>query len=120
VIVITGTALFIVDRLTGGTGVAGLAAATTAGNAAAVPMVVASANEAYRPVAAQATAIVASSVLVTAILVPVVTAWWAGKVARKQALQQTDEMRNAVLSSACRAAAPAILSDEAGEPPLSD
>ncbi|NYE58068.1 2-keto-3-deoxygluconate permease [Carboxydothermus ferrireducens] len=80
VVVITGTALFIADRLTGGNGIAGLAAASTAGNAAAVPAVVASANHAYAPVAPAATAIVASSVIVTAFLVPIITAWWAKRI----------------------------------------
>lgn len=80
VVVITGAALFVVDRLTGGNGVAGLAAASTAGNAAGVPAAVAAANHAYAPVASAATALLASSVIVTAILVPIVTAWWAKRV----------------------------------------
>lgn len=80
VVVITGAALWTVDRLTGGNGVAGLAAASTAGNAAGVPAAVAAANSVYAPVAPAATALVASSVIVTAILVPIVTAWWAKRV----------------------------------------
>jgi 2-keto-3-deoxygluconate permease len=80
VVVITGSALWTVDRLTGGNGVAGLAAASTAGNAAGVPVAVAAANSVYAPVAPAATALVASSVIVTAILVPIVTAWWAKRV----------------------------------------
>ena len=83
VAVCTGLALWTTDQLTGGTGVAGLAAGTTAGNAAAVPAAIASANGAYGGVAPRATAIVASSVIVTAILVPLMTAWWAGRVARR-------------------------------------
>ena len=84
VVAITGVALWTTDRLTGGTGVAGLAAASTAGNAATVPMAIVAANPAYREAALQATAIVASSVIVTAILVPLVTAWWAGRVAARE------------------------------------
>ncbi len=80
VVVFTGTALLIADRLTGGTGVAGLAAASTAGNAAAVPAIVASANPAYAPAAPAATILVAACVVVTAILVPLVTHWWATRV----------------------------------------
>ncbi|MGG1558090.1 2-keto-3-deoxygluconate permease [Geobacillus thermoleovorans] len=80
VVAITGSALWLVDRLTGGNGVAGLAAASTAGNAAGVPAAVAAANAAYAPVAPAATALVASCVIVTAILVPIVTAWWAKRV----------------------------------------
>jgi len=76
VVIVTGIVLFTVDRLTGGNGTAGLAAASTAGNAAAVPAIVAAANPVYRPAAATATVLVATSVVVTAILVPVVTAWW--------------------------------------------
>jgi 2-keto-3-deoxygluconate permease len=81
VVVVTGIALFFTDRLTGGNGTAGLAAASTAGNAAAVPAIVAAANPVYRPAAASATILVATSVVVTAILVPIVTAWWHRRMA---------------------------------------
>jgi 2-keto-3-deoxygluconate permease len=77
VVVLTGVALFIADRLTGGTGVAGVAAASSAGNAAAVPAIVAAANPVYAQAAASATILVAASVVVTAILVPFLTAWTA-------------------------------------------
>lgn len=80
VIVFTGTALFFADKLAGGNGVAGLAAASTAGSAAGVPTIVAAANPAYAPVAASATVMVAASAIVTAILVPFITAWWAKRV----------------------------------------
>ena len=79
VVAVTGTALFVADRLTGGNGVAGLAAASTAGNAAAVPAIVAAANPAYQEAARTATILVAASVVVTAVVVPLVTAWWAGR-----------------------------------------
>ena len=85
VVVVTGIALFLSDKATGGTGVAGLAAASTAGNAAAVPAIVASANPVYAPAARYATVLVATSVVVTAILVPIVTAWWARRVNRRGA-----------------------------------
>jgi 2-keto-3-deoxygluconate permease len=77
VVVVTGIPLFLADRVTGGTGVAGVAAASTAGNAAAVPAIVAAANPAYAEAAAPATILVAATVVVTAILVPVMTAWTA-------------------------------------------
>lgn len=79
VVVVTGFTLFIGDRLTGGTGVAGLAAASTAGNAAAVPAIVAASNPAYAEAAKHATALVAACVVVTAILTPLLTAWGAKK-----------------------------------------
>ena len=79
---VSGTLLFVVDRLSGGTGVAGLAASSTAGNAAAVPMLVAAANPAYAPAAAHATLLVSASVVVTAVATPLVTAWWAGRLAK--------------------------------------
>jgi 2-keto-3-deoxygluconate permease len=76
VIAISGVFLVAADRLTGGTGVAGMAASTTAGNAAAVPALVAAANHKYAPAAGPATALVAASVVVTAFLAPFLTAWW--------------------------------------------
>ena len=80
VLAVTGTALLIVDRLNGGNGTAGIAAASTAGNAAAVPALVAAANGAYARAAAPATVLVAASVIVTSLLVPVATAWWAARI----------------------------------------
>lgn len=77
VVVVTGIPLFFADRLIGGTGVAGVAAASTAGNAAAVPAIIALANPVYAPAAPAATVLVAACVVVTAILVPLVTAWTA-------------------------------------------
>jgi 2-keto-3-deoxygluconate permease len=74
VVVLTGIPLFFADRLTGGTGVAGVAAATTAGNAAAVPALIAAANPVYAEAAKSATILVAACVVVTAILAPLLTA----------------------------------------------
>jgi 2-keto-3-deoxygluconate permease len=84
VVAITGPVLWGVDRLTGGNGTAGLAAASTAGNAAAVPAIVAAANPAYKAAAVPATVLVATSVVVTAVLVPIVTAWWHRHVSRER------------------------------------
>jgi len=83
VVIVTGAVLWTADRLTGGTGTAGLAAASTAGNAAAVPAIVAGANPVYEPAAASATLLVATSVVVTALTVPLLTAWWAARVAKR-------------------------------------
>ncbi len=82
VVAVSGVCLFIGDKLTGGNGTAGLAAATTAGNAAAVPALVAAANPAYNAAAQSATVLVSASVVVTAIIVPFLTAWWARRQAR--------------------------------------
>jgi 2-keto-3-deoxygluconate permease len=82
VVIFSGIILFLSDRLTGGNGIAGLAAASTAGNAAAVPALVAAANPAYSAAAKQATLLVSASVVVTAIIVPFLTAWWAGRAKR--------------------------------------
>lgn len=80
VIVVSCPALMLVDRLSGGNGTAGIGAATTAGNAAAVPALVAAANHKYAEAAGPATLLVASSVIVTSLLVPVLTTWWARRV----------------------------------------
>ena len=77
VVLVSGSALLVTDRLTGGTGVAGIAAGSTAGAAAAVPALVAAANPAYAAAAASATVLVAASVIVTAATVPALTVWWA-------------------------------------------
>lgn len=90
VVVATGIPLFLADRLTGGTGVAGVAAASTAGNAAAVPAIVAAANPAYADAAGPATILVAACVVVTAILVPIATAWTAKLVGRNEGAHETN------------------------------
>jgi 2-keto-3-deoxygluconate permease len=74
VFVVSGGTLFVTDKLIGGNGLAGLAAASTAGNAAAVPALVAAANPAYKAAADKATILVAASIVVTALLTPIVTA----------------------------------------------
>lgn len=81
VVIVSGAVLFAADKLTGGSGVGGLAAASSAANSAAVPAIVASANPVYAPAAESATVLVAASVVVTAVLVPIVTTWWAARVA---------------------------------------
>jgi 2-keto-3-deoxygluconate permease len=91
VVIVTGIPMFIADRLTGGTGVAGIAAASTAGNAAAVPAIVAAANPAYADAAGPATILIAACVVVTAILTPLVTAWVARMVGRGEEEVAVDE-----------------------------
>jgi 2-keto-3-deoxygluconate permease len=83
VVIVTGCVCILADKLFGGTGIAGAAASSTAGNSAAVPQAVAIADPSYAPVAAAATVQVAASVIVTAILTPFLTAWWVRKVLRQ-------------------------------------
>jgi 2-keto-3-deoxygluconate permease len=80
VVLLSSPALILVDRLLGGKGTAGIAAATTAGNASAVPMLVAAADAQYSEAATPATVLVAACVIVTAMLAPPLTAWWARRV----------------------------------------
>jgi len=76
VVVLTGAACIATDLALGGTGVAGAAASSTAGNSAVVPQSIAMADRRYAAVAAPATIQVSASVIVTAILTPLVTSWW--------------------------------------------
>ena len=64
------------DRLLGGSGVAGAAASSTAGNSAAVPQAIALADPTYAAIASAATVQVTAAVIVTAILTPLLTSWW--------------------------------------------
>lgn len=84
VVFVGGAVLLLADKLTGGDGIAGLAAATTAGNAAIVPAVVAAANPAYAPAAQHATVLVAASVVVSAVLCPIVTVAWARRIQKRE------------------------------------
>ena len=83
-VVVGGAVLLRADKLTGGDGLGGLAAATTAGNAATVPMLVAAANPAYLAAAGPATVLVSASVIVTSIGCPLVVAWYAKRLAAKE------------------------------------
>ncbi|MBW7571372.1 2-keto-3-deoxygluconate permease [Caproiciproducens faecalis] len=60
-------------------GYAGWAVATTAGNAVAVPAVIATADVALQPLVASATVQVAASTVLSAIIVPFIVGWWAKK-----------------------------------------
>ncbi len=60
-------------------GYAGWAVATTAGNAVAVPAAVALIDTAWEPYVASATVQVAASVVISCILAPFITNWWAKK-----------------------------------------
>ena len=78
VIVVTGFMLVLADVLLAkGNGTAGIGAASTAGAAVTVPPIIASIEPTFAPVAPSATALIATSVVVTALLTPPLTAWWA-------------------------------------------
>ena len=85
VFIVTGFCCIVADRLLGGSGIAGAAASSTAGNSAAVPQAVALADRSYAGVAPAATVQVAASVIVTAILTPLLTAWIFRKVSKDRA-----------------------------------
>jgi 2-keto-3-deoxygluconate permease len=55
-----------------------------AGNAAAVPTLVAAANPAYADAAKPATVLITASVVITAVVVPFLTAWWAERFAKSE------------------------------------
>lgn len=97
VVVFSGIPLYFVDRLTGGTGVAGVAAANTAGNAAAVPALIAAANPVYTEAAKSATLLVAACVVVSSVVSPILTAAVAKRAAARMAA------RDAARSSASNA-----------------
>jgi 2-keto-3-deoxygluconate permease len=85
VVVVTGTCCIIVDKLLGGSGIAGAAASSTAGNSAAVPKAIAMADPSYAAIAPAATVQVAASVIVTAVLTPILTSWMYRRVQRQRA-----------------------------------
>jgi 2-keto-3-deoxygluconate permease len=86
VVTVTGFVCIAADRLLGGTGIAGAAASSTAGNSAAVPQAVALADTSFAPIAGAATVQVAASVIVTAVLTPLLTAWWYKRVIHERAV----------------------------------
>lgn len=77
---IGGGFIVLCDRFIGRRpGYAGWAVATTAGNAVAVPAVIAGTDPSWAAYADIATSQVAASAILTAILVPIITSWWAKK-----------------------------------------
>ena len=84
VIIVTGIPLILADKfIGGGNGTAGLAASSTAGAAVANPMIIATMAPEFMPAAQSATSMVAASVIVTSILVPILTAYWSQYMKKK-------------------------------------
>ena len=76
---IGGAFILLCDKAGGRPGYAAWGVATTAGNAVAVPAAVALIDPSWQPFVATATTQVAASTVFTAILVPIITSWWAKK-----------------------------------------
>jgi 2-keto-3-deoxygluconate permease len=94
VIVITGIPLILADKyIGGGNGTAGLAASSSAGAAIANPTIIGDMIPKFKPVVPAATALVATACLITAILVPVLTAMWA-KHAKQPAADTSKRPQN--------------------------
>jgi 2-keto-3-deoxygluconate permease len=70
----------LADRMTGGSGIAGAAASSTAGNAVATPAAVALADPGMAALSAIAAPQIAASVITTAVLTPLLTAYIAKRV----------------------------------------
>ncbi|SMF68124.1 2-keto-3-deoxygluconate permease [Priestia filamentosa] len=95
VIGVTGVPLMLADKfIGGGNGTAGIAASSTAGAAVANPMIIASIKPEFMPVAQSATALVAASVIVTSILVPILTAYWAKYMNKKKGASVGEQTNN--------------------------
>ncbi|HEY0209400.1 2-keto-3-deoxygluconate transporter [Acerihabitans sp.] len=85
VIIVTGIPLILADKfIGGGDGTAGIAASSSAGAAAATPFLIAEMNPVFKSQVASATALVATAVIVTSVLVPILTALWAKWARRGQ------------------------------------
>lgn len=96
VIIVTGIPLILADKfIAGGHGGAGLAASSTAGAAAANPVIIAGMVPAFALMAPKATALVSTSVIVTSILVPIITALWCkrfGQPAEPELMEENIEV----------------------------
>jgi len=72
---IIGGVTILVDKVTGGTGVAGAAISSTAGSGIANPAALAAVDPTFAAIAPIATSQIAASVILTAFLTPLITGW---------------------------------------------
>lgn len=81
--ILGGIILIIADKVTGGSGIAGAALSSTAGNAVATPAAIADVDPTIAAAAAIATPQIAASTITTAILTPILTSFWAKKLEKR-------------------------------------
>jgi 2-keto-3-deoxygluconate transporter len=81
----------LADRMTGGSGIAGAAASSTAGNAVATPAAVALADPRFAALSTIAAPQIAASTITTAILTPVVTTYIARQKRLKENISNSPE-----------------------------
>ncbi len=89
-VVVGGFFNILSDKASGGTGVAGAASSSTAGNAVATPAAVAMVDPSLATVASIATPQVAASTITTAILVPILTTFVAKRNKKKELRKQNE------------------------------
>lgn len=88
--VLGGIILIAADQVTGGSGVAGAALSSTAGNAVATPAAIADVDPTIAATAAIATPQIAASTITTAILTPILVSYWV-KLLTKKGIDPTKE-----------------------------
>lgn len=80
-----GVFAILADKGTGGSGIAGAAISSTAASAIATPAALSAVDASFKSVEATATTQITASVIVTAILTPLLTAWVAKRVKSEKA-----------------------------------
>ena len=95
VIIITSIPLIIADKyICKGDGTAGLAASSTAGAAVATPMLIAQMAPEFKEIAPMATSMVATCIIVTSIVVPILTSFYSNKIKKNKPILNELENEN--------------------------